>query len=526
MTRRDLERRLNELEKLLLEQAQVIEQQAARIAQQDDHIAHLQDVNQRLLRWRFGRRNEKVIIDGQTILPIEGLSSDREWDGDAAGEPEEAVTVRPRKHRRKRALWSQLYPHLPVHEERIELPADQLFNEDGTRMVPHGCETREELVFTPGTVSIRRIIRQRYGRSDTGEKVATAANPPRIVERGGLANETILGMVVHHAMDCLSYQRIAEMISRLGAPIKRGLVTRGCNAFAQLATPMLNAMQHQLFAADVLHIDGSFIFRQRRDRSRRCQRNPLYAISDGLQVVMRWRPDERHASAADLITGYRGYLVRDEWDGWWKLDNGDAITHVGCNAHARRYFAQTMDHDPDARRIVDLYSRLYAVERAAALSGLSGQALFDHRLELRQQRSITIMDELRDEAKQLAQTRSGDFAAAARYILNHETELRRFLDNGALPVDNNLAERVLRRNAMLRKNRLFFVGPDGGKQIAAMLSLMGSCRLLELNPLDYLTWSLPALLAYRDAPEKHKPDLTPWTPRAYQAHLDQQSEAA
>ena len=126
-------------------------------------------------------------------------------------------------------------------------------------------------------------------------------------------------MVVHHAMDCLPYQRIAEMVGRLGAPVNRALVTSGCNTYAALAAPMLDAMQQQILHTNVLHVDGTFIFHHDRKRKRHCSRKPLYALSDGKQVVMRWRDDERYATAADLIPGYHGYLVRDEWPGWMSL---------------------------------------------------------------------------------------------------------------------------------------------------------------------------------------------------------------
>jgi len=68
-----------------------------------------------------------------------------------------------------------------------------------------------------------------------------------------------------------------------------------------------------------------------------------------------------------------------------------------------------------------------------------------------------------------------------------------------VPVDNNLAERVLRRNALLRKNRLFFVAENGGTNLGIALSICGSCRLLGINPFAYLQDCLPALLAHRSA---------------------------
>lgn len=519
----ELQQVISDQGKTIEKQAKIIEDQSGTIKSQSIIIADVEESNRRLLRWRFGRRNEKVVDDGQTFIPLEGLTCDLEWDETQAGNAETAVKVR--KKKRKRMLWSQLCPHLPIDVQHIELPEDQRFDVDGAPLVPHGCETREELLYQPGTLRIRRILRQRYGRSDTGDKKATAPNPKRIVEKGGLCDETILAMVIHHAMDCLPYHRIAEMLSRMGAPITRGIVTRSCNAFAKLALPLVDAMQQQIQAGDIVHIDGSFLFRQGKGRTRKCTRSPLYAITDGDQVAMRWRPDERHATAADLIPGYCGYLIRDEWQGWQKLNDVE-VTHIGCNAHARRYFAQTMDHDGDSRRIVDIYSRIYAIERMATDSGLTGAALFDHRQVLRQRHSVELMDQLIAEAKRLAAVRSGDFRTKVNYIIDHAPELRRFLDNGALPVDNNLAERVLRRNAMLRKNRMFFVAQDAGQHIGTMLSLMGSCRLLDLNPLDYLTWALSALLDHRDAPEGNKPDLGLWTPLAYSKLLAADTQTA
>ena len=87
-----------------------------------------------------------------------------------------------------------------------------------------------------------------------------------------------------------------------------------------------------------------------------------------------------------------------------------------------------------------------------------------------------------------------------------------FLRDGVVPPDNNVAERVLRRNAILRKNRLFYVGKDSGQYIGTLLSLMVSCRELDLQPHHYLNWSLPALLDFRNGKAV---DLTNWTPLAY-----------
>ncbi len=167
--------------------------------------------------------------------------------------------------------------------------------------------------------------------------------------------------------------------------------------------------------------------------------------------------------------------------------------------------------------MIALYGQLSGVEQEAVASGHTGTALANYRHALRQGQSAVIMDAIEAFAAELAQRRTGEIARASRYILNHSSELRIFLRDGHVPVDNNLAERALRRNALLRKNRMFFVAEEGGINLGIALSSCGSCRLLDINPLAYLKDSLPALLAHRAAAKSGGPlpDLSDATPLAY-----------
>lgn len=507
----------------LSELQQCVARQAAEIEALQSQLVTAQEYIADLLRWRFGPRTERIDAPGQQVL-AELLAEVNAHGAGQQPEPlidpdtlaDDTAGSKPKGHKQgKRRLLSEMFPHLPVEEVIVDVPKDQRFDADGHPLVRMGSETKEELVYDPATARIRRVVRIQYGVSTTGEKVAIAPPPPCIVSKGMLANVTVLQIIILHTIDCLPFNRIAEQIRRAGANIGRQLVTSSFHSFCRLAKPLMTAIEADLLEAEVLHVDGSFVFRQDRKRRRRCTRSPIYAMTDGRQVLMKWRPDERHGTAADLIPGYSGYLVRDEWDGWLKLDAGQ-LTHVGCNTHARRWFAKNQD-DPDAARMVALYAQLYAIERRATDSGLVGRALFAHRLNLRRQHSVAIMDAIHAHAETMAARRSSNALTAANYIINHRVELRRFLDNGALPPDNNLAERVLRRNAMLRAARRFFVAENGGEHLAIAMSITGSCRLLDLNPLAYLQHVLPALFAYRDAERRGLPlpDLRPFTPWAY-----------
>ena len=86
-------------------------------------------------------------------------------------------------------------------------------------------------------------------------------------------------------------------------------------------------------------------------------------------------------------------------------------------------------------------------------------------------------------------------AEGAGYLRNHWKALTRFVDNGRIPLDNNLAERQQRAIAIGRKNWLFVASEDGGTWAAILLGIFQSCRLLNLDALAYLKAIMPACIA-------------------------------
>jgi hypothetical protein len=73
-----------------------------------------------------------------------------------------------------------------------------------------------------------------------------------------------------------------------------------------------------------------------------------------------------------------------------------------------------------------------------------------------------------------------------RYARNQRTGLIRFLSDGRLPLDNNISERELRRQAVGRKNWLFVGSDDGARSNAVFTSLLASCRMHDIEPWSYL----------------------------------------
>ncbi len=157
-----------------------------------------------------------------------------------------------------------------------------------------------------------------------------------------------------------------------------------------------------------------------------------------------------------------------------------------------------------ATAIVARIDELFAIDAETRFQGLNVEA----RHALRQQQSRPLLGVIR---KQIEVARStallgGALAKACNYTLTLWDKLTRFLEYPELELSNNLAENSMRPVAIGRKNWIHVGSPQAGPKIAAILSVVESCRRLKLPVRDYLAAVLPGLA---DRPIQRLPDLTP-----------------
>ena len=158
--------------------------------------------------------------------------------------------------------------------------------------------------------------------------------------------------------------------------------------------------------------------------------------------------------------------------------------------HARRYFVKALEAgDRRAALAVDAFRALYDVEDG------SRQATTSERLARRREKSRPVYDKLREWARlqRGAEPPASLLAKAIGYLGNHEVALTRVLDDGDLPIDNGIVERLHRDVAILRKNCLFAGSYEGGRRAAIALSVLASCEVLGINPMTYVASVLPEL---------------------------------
>ena len=163
---------------------------------------------------------------------------------------------------------------------------------------------------------------------------------------------------------------------------------------------------------------------------------------------------------------------------------------AGCNMHARRGFVKALDAG-DLRASVPIaaFKALYDVE--ADCAGMAPEM----RLRERQRRSKPVYDELLQwcQTYQSLEPPKSMLGAAVQYLVNQQVALTRFLGDGGLPIDNGIVERLHRRPAVGRRNFLFAGSHVAGERAAIAYSVLASCALADVNPVEYLADLLPRL---------------------------------
>ena len=156
------------------------------------------------------------------------------------------------------------------------------------------------------------------------------------------------------------------------------------------------------------------------------------------------------------------------------------MVHAACWAHARRQFFEAVQlnpRDPVATPIAARMDELFAVDAEARRRGI-GLAGRD---ALRQERARPLLDDIRSkiEAAQSVALPSSALSKACQYALTLWRKLIRFLEYPELELSNNLAENSMRPVALGRKNWIHIGSPRAGPKVAAILSVVESCRRLE-----------------------------------------------
>jgi transposase len=185
---------------------------------------------------------------------------------------------------------------------------------------------------------------------------------------------------------------------------------------------------------------------------------------------------------------------------------GVEILLAYCLAHGRRQVVDVAANFPEeCRYVLESLGAVYSFDAEAKERGLTPE----ERLTFHQSNSAPVMDDLHQWLKnQFAEHKTepnSGLGKAISYLLRHWPELTLFLRQAGAPLDNNIAERMLKKAILHRKNALFYKTMNGARVGDLFMSLIHTCELNKVNPFDYLTALLRHLAELSVCPTEWMP---------------------
>ena len=394
----------------------------------------------------------------------------------------------------------------PAHLRRVDnpilVPADQrACPKCGNERACIGHDITEVIDFKPAEVIVRRDLREKLACEPCDGELVRAPVGDKIVENGKLGIALVAQLLVEKYVDGLPLHRQRERYQRLGLDLAVSTLADQVKWCTDLLRPLWRAALAEVIAARVMHLDGTGLAVLDPNVKGGKKLGALwgYVGVNANEIVAAYlyvssgkatgqQPGE--LGPQDMLGLRDGATVADASGLFDASFLRPALIECGCNMHGRRYFVKALDAgDKRAALPLAAYKKLYEIEAA-----IRDREPEDKLVE-RQKQSKPVWDELLawcNVHKKFEQP-SSPLGAALRYFTNHHVALGRFLEYGYVPIDNGIVERLHVRAAIARKNFLHAGADSGGERAAIAFSILGSCRLAGVDPIEYLTDVLPKL---------------------------------
>ncbi len=499
----------------IAQQAGVISAQHDTIATQQQTVANLEQQLTRLLRKQYGPQRERIDPNQLTLFSAEeieqlaaelqngadaavpdddGSDDDSATDDNSEGDGDAAESGSGKKRKRTGHGRSRLPDDLPRDVVLHELTdAERTCPGCGELRQIIGCETSVQLEFVPGSLKAVEHQRQKCACKECEEHVAIATKPPQPIEKGLAGPGLLAHVVLSKYGDYLPLYRQEDILSRYGIIIRRSTLCDWVAASADLVTPLYHLMCDRVRASHVIHTDDTSIKMLAPGGCLSCKFWTYLGDAAHPYAVYEFSQTREGKEPSRFLAGFEGYLQADAFSGYDQVYGGGRIIEVACMAHDRRYWWEAKETDAvRAHEALSYIGRLYALEEQFEQAKLEGDSLRD----ARQTHAVPILNDFeawleREHTRVLPKSLIGK---AFTYTRNQWQALCRYTEDGALDIDNNAAERLMKLPAIGRKNFLFVGSEAGGDRAAILLSMVASAKHCGVDPWAWLN------AVFRDLP--------------------------
>lgn len=509
---------LEALRKVAEEQSQKLDEANRKI---DKLIEQLAVANNN----RYGRSSEKLsVIEGQQELDIIFNEAEALIENKYVLEPEieDVVTYTRKKQKGKRDEDLSNLPCEVIEHKLTNEQLTEIFGSNGWKELPD--EVYRRVRIQPAVYTVEEHHVGVYAGKDNQTMVK--GNRPKDLLRNSVATPSIVASIMNAKyVNGLPIERISKEYERNEIHISKQVMSHWMILCAErYLGPLydylhLKMHDYHVLQADETPVNVSKDGRPANSKSYMWVYRTGKSYKDTPIILYEYQRTRKAEAPEEFFKGFHGVVVTDGYSVYQSMDRShEEITFAGCWAHARRRFAEAIkalpaNHKGDekgsiANQALKLIAAIYRENNE--LDKLSAK----ERLNQRQSVVKPLVEVYFAWLKSVeintvlsAKTKEG-----INYSLNHEKQLKVFLDEPDVPMDNNSTEGALRSFCLHKHTWKLIDTVDGAKSSAIIYSIVETAKANNLHPFRYLEHLLTVMKDHQeDTDRSFLEELLPWS---------------
>lgn len=488
-------------------------------------VEQIRIMNQR----QFGRKSESNLAGSDGQLTIFDMFNEAEHlVKEDLKEPEiEEVVISSYRRSKKKGKREEDLEGLPARIIEHKLSDDELAElfPEGYKELPE--EIYKRLHIIPETFIVDEHHVHVYA-SKKNSGVIKKADRPKDLFRNSIATAALLSSIITGKyVNALPLERLSKTFKSNGVNLSTNTlanwVIKGTEYYLSL---MFDRLHELIYDCHVIHADESPVKVMRIEGKKLVNGKKTYMWvyrnrpGNGSPpiILFEWQPSRRADHPREFLKDFSGTVVTDGYQVYHTIGNErEDLKVAGCWVHARRPFAEfikSIKSEDAAKGSIAQQAYSMITEMMHIDNGFDDLPSEDRK----NQRQLILKDKVdayfewvKTKYTQVAhKSKTGE---ALNYSINQEKYLRQFLEDGEIPMDNNLAEQAIRPFTIGRKNFVLINTDHGAKASAMLYSLVETAKANNLNTYKYLELLLTVIPQHMDDKDrKFLEALLPWSP--------------
>ena len=442
----------------------------------------------------FGPKSERFVDTPGENIELPGFDDlFAETSAEAAQKEHIEYTRNKSKKRNKGTCTLELPDDIHIEEITKDIPEDQLFHpRTEEELVEIGREVVNKLACKPGIFYIKRFVYVKYAVPNNPLAGVIQKPADDSVLTGSKFDESFMAYVISEKLAYHTpFYRQQERLSFNGIKVERQTLCSLVKNIGNKMMPLYDEMKRAVFEQGYIFTDDTPVNMLVPGNGK--TKETRMWVYEGANPnapsykVYEFTENRRYEYPKKFLRGFKGVIHGDAYGAYVDID-GDKhvpIRWASCWVHARRKFIDALAGDQELKKtILRKIRRLFRYER------LVWKHSSEIRLAIRAEREKLVVDEIYDILKEKIRTSimppKEKLTIAVNYLLRYEANFRLYLSDPNIKLDNNSAERCMRKVVPGKKNWMFIGSPTAGKSMGVLYSFVQTCRSMKIDPQKYL----------------------------------------